>query len=105
MQKWLRPCTFWSAGPAAVWGVACVMSPCVFLTRHVSVMQVKNRESAARSRQRKQEYTADLEEQVNQLKEQNRLLLQRVIDACPPPEDKHSGRVNGEPLRRTRSGL
>ena len=75
------------------------------LTCDACAMQVKNRESAARSRQRKQEYTADLEEQVNQLKEQNRLLLQKVIDACPPPQDKHSGRVNGEPLRRTRSGL
>lgn len=74
-------------------------------TMRMQKRMVKNRESAARSRQRKQEYTADLEEQVNQLKEQNRLLLQRVIDACPPPEDKHSGRVNGEPLRRTRSGL
>lgn len=71
---------------------------------HFSV-QVKNRESAARSRQRKQEYTADLEEQVNQLKEQNKALLQRVIDACSAPEDKHSGRVDGEPLRRTRSGI
>lgn len=68
-------------------------------------VQVKNRESAARSRQRKQEYTADLEEQVNQLKDQNKALLQRVIDACSAPEDKHSGRVDGEPLRRTRSGI
>ena len=68
-------------------------------------VQVKNRESAARSRQRKQEYTADLEEQVNQLKEQNKALLQRVIDACLAPEDKHSGKVDGEPLRRTRSGI
>lgn len=69
------------------------------------VVQVKNRESAARSRQRKQEYTADLEEQVNQLKEQNKALLQRVIDACSAPEDKHSGKVDGERLRRTRSGI
>ena len=74
------------------------------LTSHIFV-QVKNRESAARSRQRKQEYTADLEEQVNLLKEENKALLQKVIDACSAPEDKHSGRVDGEPLRRTRSGL
>ncbi|KAL3155451.1 Alpha-L-arabinofuranosidase [Trebouxia sp. C0009 RCD-2024] len=73
-------------------------------TMRMQKRMVKNRESAARSRQRKQEYTADLEEQVNQLKEQNKALLQRVIDACSAPEDKHSGRVDGEPLRRTRSG-
>ena len=68
-------------------------------------VQVKNRESAARSRQRKQEYTADLEDQVNQLKDQNRELLQRVIDACAPPQDRHTGVIDGQPLRRTRSGL
>lgn len=70
-----------------------------------SLMQVKNRESAARSRQRKQEYTADLEDQVNQLKDQNKDLLQRVIDACAPPQDRHTGMIDGQPLRRTRSGL
>lgn len=41
-------------------------------------VQVKNRESAARSRARKQEYTAQLEVQVAKLREENRLLLEKV---------------------------
>ena len=41
-------------------------------------MQVKNRESAARSRQRKQAYTSELEEKVEQLQQQNADLLQKV---------------------------
>lgn len=41
-------------------------------------MQVKNRESAARSRARKQEYTAQLEVQVAKLRQENRLLLEKV---------------------------
>ena len=39
---------------------------------------MKNRESAARSRARKQEYTAQLEVQVAKLREENRLLLEKV---------------------------
>jgi hypothetical protein len=64
---------------------------------------VKNRESAARSRARKQEYTDALEQKVEELKRQNRELLQRVITACPPPEDKHAGAIDGQRLRRTRT--
>ena len=45
-------------------------------------MQVKNRESAARSRQRKQAYTSELEEKVEQLQQQNADLLQKV-GHCP----------------------
>ena len=41
-------------------------------------LQVKNRESAARSRARKQEYTAQLEVQVAELKEENRRLMEKV---------------------------
>jgi hypothetical protein len=41
-------------------------------------VQVKNRESAARSRARKQEYTLQLETQVAQLQEENRILLEKV---------------------------
>ena len=41
-------------------------------------LQVKNRQSAARSRARKQEYTAQLEVQVAKLREENRLLLEKV---------------------------
>lgn len=70
---------------------------------HCLMMQVKNRESAARSRARKQEYTTQLEIKVEELKQQNRELLQKVITACPPPEDKHSGLINGQRLRRTRT--
>ncbi|KAK9813981.1 hypothetical protein WJX73_007840 [Symbiochloris irregularis] len=65
---------------------------------------VKNRESAARSRQRKQQYTYDLEAQVENLKLQNRQLLEKVIRACAPPPPKIAPTVEGEPLRRTRSG-
>lgn len=42
------------------------------------VVQVKNRESAARSRARKQEYTAQLEVQVAKLRQENRLLLEKA---------------------------
>ena len=42
------------------------------------LVQVKNRESAARSRQRKQAYTSELEEKVEQLQQQNADLLQKV---------------------------
>lgn len=65
---------------------------------------VKNRESAARSRQRKQQYTYDLEAQVENLKLQNRQLLEKVIRACAPPPPRILPTVEGEPLRRTRSG-
>lgn len=40
---------------------------------------MKNRESAARSRARKQEYTAQLEVQVAKLRQENRLLLEKVV--------------------------
>ena len=66
-------------------------------------MQVKNRESAARSRQRKQQYTSDLEFQVEELKAANRDLLERVIAHCPPPPDPNAPSVEGFPLRRTRT--
>lgn len=68
-----------------------------------SAVQVKNRESAARSRARKQEYTASLEAQVEELKAANRELLERVIAHCPPPPAAHVPTLNGEPLRRTRT--
>jgi hypothetical protein len=65
--------------------------------------QVKNRESAARSRARKQQYTASLEEQVEQLKAANRELLEKVIAQCAPPPAAHTPVLGGEPLRRTRT--
>ncbi|KAF6172105.1 hypothetical protein GIB67_029523 [Kingdonia uniflora] len=42
---------------------------------------IKNRESAARSRARKQAYTVELEAELNQLKEENARLKQTLIDA------------------------
>lgn len=50
----------------------------IVLTSLLIPAQVKNRESAARSRARKQEYTAQLEVQVAKLREENRLLLEKV---------------------------
>ncbi|KAK9822939.1 hypothetical protein WJX74_006673 [Apatococcus lobatus] len=64
---------------------------------------VKNRESAARSRLRKQAYTIDLESQVEDLRRENKDLLEKVIKACPPPDPKHMPTVDGEALRRTRT--
>ena len=64
---------------------------------------MKNRESAARSRARKQEYTTQLEQQVEELKAANRELLERVIAHCQPPPAPHVPMLEGEPLRRTRT--
>ncbi|CAL9176470.1 unnamed protein product [Musa hybrid cultivar] len=62
---------------------------------------IKNRESAARSRARKQAYTNELENKVSRLEEENqRLRQQRELEAMihyiPQPEPKHQ-------LRRTSS--
>ncbi|XP_044468105.1 ABSCISIC ACID-INSENSITIVE 5-like protein 2 isoform X2 [Mangifera indica] len=61
---------------------------------------IKNRESAARSRARKQAYTHELENKVSQLEEENeRLRKQRAvefIECAPPPDPKYQ-------LRRTSS--
>ncbi|EIE19095.1 hypothetical protein COCSUDRAFT_67968 [Coccomyxa subellipsoidea C-169] len=72
-------------------------------TQRLQKRMVKNRESAARSRQRKQEYTATLEQQVDELKQQNRELLERVIAHCQPPPAAHVPTLEGQPLRRTRT--
>jgi hypothetical protein len=64
---------------------------------------VKNRESAARSRARKQEYTAQLEVRVAQLEEQNRRLLEKVVRQCPPTPAKGGKTPGGNGLRRTRT--
>ncbi|XP_022899602.1 ABSCISIC ACID-INSENSITIVE 5-like protein 2 [Olea europaea var. sylvestris] len=63
---------------------------------------IKNRESAARSRARKQAYTHELENKVSRLEEENERLrrlkeLEKVLPSIPPPEPKYH-------LRRTRSG-
>ncbi|KAL2320563.1 hypothetical protein Fmac_029532 [Flemingia macrophylla] len=62
---------------------------------------IKNRESAARSRARKQAYTQELEIKVSRLEEENEKLrrlneIERVLPSAPPPDPKHQ-------LRRTSS--
>ncbi|KAK7396069.1 hypothetical protein VNO78_16811 [Psophocarpus tetragonolobus] len=62
---------------------------------------IKNRESAARSRARKQAYTQELEIKVSRLEEENERLrrqneIERVLPSAPPPDPKHQ-------LRRTSS--
>lgn len=63
----------------------------------------KNRESAARSRARRQEYKNSLEAQVAALQERNRSLREMIIRTAKAPEDPHAGKLDGEVLRRTRS--
>ncbi|XP_054800056.1 ABSCISIC ACID-INSENSITIVE 5-like protein 2 [Prosopis cineraria] len=64
---------------------------------------IKNRESAARSRARKQAYTNELEIKVKRLEMENERLrrlhmqeMERTLPRAPPPEPKHQ-------LRRTNS--
>ncbi|KAF5802455.1 putative transcription factor bZIP family [Helianthus annuus] len=62
---------------------------------------IKNRESAARSRARKQAYTHELENKISRLEEENELLKRQkevgmVLPSAPPPKPKYQ-------LRRTSS--
>ncbi|KAL2502088.1 ABSCISIC ACID-INSENSITIVE 5-like protein 2 [Forsythia ovata] len=61
---------------------------------------IKNRESAARSRARKQAYTHELENKISRLEEENERLRRQkeleVLPSVPPPEQKYQ-------LRRTSS--
>ncbi|XP_031378924.1 ABSCISIC ACID-INSENSITIVE 5-like protein 2 [Punica granatum] len=55
---------------------------------------IKNRESAARSRARKQAYTHELENKVSRLEEENERLkrqreAEKVVPSAPPPEPKN----------------
>ncbi|KAK7405675.1 hypothetical protein VNO78_07272 [Psophocarpus tetragonolobus] len=55
---------------------------------------IKNRESAARSRARKQAYTNELENKVSRLEEENERLrkrkeLENLLPCAPPPEPKY----------------
>ncbi|KAM7272060.1 hypothetical protein ACFE04_031274 [Oxalis oulophora] len=63
---------------------------------------IKNRESAARSRARRQAYTNELENKVLRLEEENERLRRqkefKLLENVPPPEPKHQ-------LRRTSSAL
>lgn len=58
--------------------------------------QVKNRESAARSRQRRADYTAGLEVELEALKDQNRELRLRILQLCPSEAEMLD--VDGRPL-------
>ncbi|KAI3742173.1 hypothetical protein L1987_59853 [Smallanthus sonchifolius] len=62
---------------------------------------IKNRESAARSRARKQAYTNELENKISRLEEENERLKRqkevgKVLPSAPPPKPKYQ-------LRRTSS--
>ncbi|KAL2337329.1 hypothetical protein Fmac_011775 [Flemingia macrophylla] len=62
---------------------------------------IKNRESAARSRARKQAYTTELEHKVSCLEEENEKLrrrkeLEKILSSVPPPEPRYQ-------IRRTTS--
>lgn len=74
---------------------------------------IKNRESAARSRARKQAYTVELEAEVNQLKEENTKLKKQQAETAErrkkqilevmAPVTKQLG-TKTRALRRTLSG-
>jgi hypothetical protein len=67
-------------------------------------LQIKNRESAARSRAKRVEQVCALETQVEQLKSQNRNLRTEVIKKAAAPPDPYTGKgIDGQPLRRTRT--
>ncbi|XP_057453468.1 ABSCISIC ACID-INSENSITIVE 5-like protein 2 [Lotus japonicus] len=65
---------------------------------------IKNRESAARSRARKQAYTNELENKVSRLEEENERLrkrkeLEQMLPCTPPPEPKYQlRRIASAPL-------
>ncbi|KAG4912222.1 hypothetical protein AAZX31_19G063800 [Glycine max] len=66
---------------------------------------IKNRESAARSRARRQAYTQELEIKVSRLEEENERLrrlneMERALPSVPPPEPKPK-----QQLRRTSSAI
>ncbi len=61
--------------------------------------KLKNRESAARSRARRQAYTTELENQVEDLINENSKLRRRMVEEGNPPPDKHNARG----LRRSRT--
>ncbi|CAN5975135.1 unnamed protein product [Sphagnum jensenii] len=65
---------------------------------------IKNRESAARSRARKQAYTVELEAEVNQLKEENsRLRKQQLMEMMKLASKSMASKANV--LRRTRTAM
>lgn len=64
---------------------------------------VRNRESAAKSRKKRQQYTNELEERVKLLKDTNKELRRKIICAAKAPPDPYAGILDGKKLRRTRT--
>lgn len=64
---------------------------------------VKNRESAAKSRKKRQQYTNELEQRVQMLKDTNKELRKKIICAAKAPPDPYAGTLDGTKLRRTRT--
>lgn len=64
---------------------------------------VRNRESAAKSRKKRQQYTNELEERVKMLKDTNKELRKKIICAAKAPPDPYAGMLEGKKLRRTRT--
>ncbi len=63
----------------------------------LAILQMRNRESAARSRAKRLEYTHELEERVKTLKDVNKDLREKIIKLAKAPADPHGS------LRRTRT--
>eukprot|EP00250_Pteridium_aquilinum_P028357 c37003_g1_i1 orf=333-1430(+) len=64
---------------------------------------IKNRESAARSRARKQAYTVELEAEVTKLKEENARLKEQQVLENRLPESRRSQQLKIRVLRRVQS--
>lgn len=64
---------------------------------------IKNRESAARSRARRQAYTVELEAEVTQLKEENARLKKLQVLENRAPKTIHNQALSNRVLRRTQS--
>lgn len=64
---------------------------------------IRNRESAARSRAKRLEYTSTLEKRVQTLRDENKSLRTKIIEAAKAPADPYAGKLDGKPLRRTRT--
>lgn len=63
----------------------------------ILMMQMRNRESAARSRAKRLEYTHELEVKVKTLKDVNKELREKIIKLAKAPADPNGA------LRRTRT--
>lgn len=66
---------------------------------------IKNRESAARSRARKQAYTTELENKITRLEEENSRLKKQKIILQDPPLPEGPAKPVSRLLRRTSSSL